>query len=339
MKASHKSFFFNGHEVKPGTHEVIEFPIAQLYTHTPLNTVVHVIHGKKPGPCLLICAAIHGDEINGVEIVRQVVYQKLINKLKGTLLAIPIINVFGFIHKSRYLPDRRDLNRSFPGSSKGSIASRVANLIRQELVDKATHVIDLHTGAVHRSNLPQLRGDFSNEVTRKIGDQFGVPILINSNGTEGSLRGWLEKQKKPVITYEAGEALRFDEKSIKAGARGIIKIMRVLEMLPKTSSKKSEPKLLPLMASSTHWIRAENDGIFTLNVKLGDKINDNQIIGYIRSPYGDSEYPVISHVNGIIIGATVIPLVNEGEALVHIATFESIKVAHESIKAFVIDDS
>ena len=158
-------FELNGTRVMPGTRAKVELPLAQLYTQTPLNVPIHVIHGRRPGPVLLVSAAIHGDELNGVEIIRRLLRHSSLNRLNGTLLAVPVVNVFGFIHKTRYLPDRRDLNRSFPGSETGSLGARMAWQFKTQVLDRATHAVDLHTGAIHRANLPQIRADLSNDDT------------------------------------------------------------------------------------------------------------------------------------------------------------------------------
>ncbi|WP_370210033.1 succinylglutamate desuccinylase/aspartoacylase family protein, partial [Alloalcanivorax venustensis] len=223
-------FELNGTRVMPGTRVKVELPLAQLYTQTPLNVPIHVIHGRRPGPVLLVSAAIHGDELNGVEIIRRLLRHSSLNRLNGTLLAVPVVNVFGFIHKTRYLPDRRDLNRSFPGSETGSLGARMAWQFKTQVLDRATHAVDLHTGAIHRANLPQIRADLSNDDTAAMAAAFGVPVVINSVLGEGTLREVAEAQGIPVITYEAGEALRFDESSIRAGVKGVLNIMHHLRM-------------------------------------------------------------------------------------------------------------
>ncbi len=168
-------FTMLGEQVAPGERRVFELEAAKLYTHSPLTISIEVVNGVEPGPTLLICAAIHGDELNGVEIVRQTLAKVDVAKLRGTLIAVPVVNVFGFIHKSRYLPDRRDLNRCFPGSIRGSVAGRMANTFFNEVAVHCSHIIDLHTGAIHRTNLPQIRADLSNDETTKIANAFGTP--------------------------------------------------------------------------------------------------------------------------------------------------------------------
>lgn len=208
-------FTLAGRTVMPGQRLQIDVPVARLYTHTQLHIPVEVVHGRKDGPVMLVCGGIHGDEINGVEIVRRLLRSKAINSLRGTLIAVPVVNVFGFLQQTRYLPDRRDLNRCFPGSEKGSLGGRIAALFRDEIVDHATHIIDLHTGAIHRTNLPQIRAQLQpGSETERMADAFGAPVVLNAELREGSLRHYAQNRGIPVLTYEAGEALRFDEWAI-----------------------------------------------------------------------------------------------------------------------------
>jgi uncharacterized protein len=318
--------------VNAGERLTLELPVPSLYTHTNLELPVHVIHSKKPGPTLFLSAAIHGDEINGVEIIRRLLHSKTVNKLRGTLIAIPVVNIYGFIDQTRYLPDRRDLNRSFPGSEKGSMAGRMASLFLDEIVSKCTHGIDLHTGAIHRENLPHVRGFLDDEKTEHMARAFTSPVILNTSIVEGSLREAAEKLGVSVIVYEAGEALRFDEVAIRAGVRGIVSVMRDLEMLPKLKSKR---KLVePIVASSSTWVRAPQSGILRTTKPLGARVEVNESIGFVSDPFGEIEEDILSPVEGIIIGRTNIPLVNEGEALFHIASFKSVSSAENKVESF-----
>lgn len=323
-KASNKSFTIGHLSVPPGTREHFDMPAAQLYTHTPLDMPVEVINGKQAGPTLLVCAAIHGDELNGVEIIRRLRVLRVLNRLRGTLVLVPIVNLFGFIHQSRYLPDRRDLNRSFPGLEKGSLASRFANIFFGEIVHRCTHIIDLHTGAIHRENLPQVRAALNEPGVEEMARAFGMPVIVNSGLTDGTLRCEAGKLGIPVVTYEAGEALRLDEKSIVAGVRGIVNIMRSIEMLAPLKRKAAPRRVTaePFVAQSTSWFRANADGLFRPLVRLGARVDKGDTLGVISAPYGQVETMLESPRAGIVIGMNNMPLVNEGEALYHIATFD-----------------
>lgn len=313
----HGDFSFLGETIPPSSRRVIELEAAKLYTDSPLSIPIEVLHGASPGPVLMINAAIHGDELNGVEIIRQLLNTLDEKKLKGTVIAVPIVNVFGFIHKSRYLPDRRDLNRCFPGSEKGSLASRMAHTFFSQVAERCDYILDLHTGAIHRTNLPQIRADLSNSETLRIAQAFATPVIIDSPLRDGSLRSEAEKQQIPVLTYEAGEALRFDPIAINAGIIGIKRVMQSIGML--RHSRKKIPN--SIIAKSTSWLRAEADGILRTLVSLGDKVEKGQVLAYINSPLGKLEVEIRANKSGIVIGQQTLPLVNEGDAVFHLAYF------------------
>ena len=292
---------------------------------------VHVINGKQKGPVLFVTAAIHGDEINGIEIIRRLLATKALSRLSGTLIAVPVVNVYGFVSQSRYLPDRRDLNRSFPGSEKGSMAARLADTLMSEIVEKCTHGIDLHTAAEGRTNLPQLRVDLeAHPEMLELAEAFSPPILLDSTTRGGTLRD--AAGDLPLLLYEAGEALRFDDVAIRAGLKGILNVMRHLKMLP--ASKTREKKSQTWIANNSVWMRAPQSGILRSRVALGGIVSDGTILGYISDPFGEAEQAVVSTVDGVLIGATKLPLVHEGEALFHVATSESTKSAAEVVDEF-----
>ena len=324
-----KPLTINGITFGAGSNTTVELPVGRLYTHAPMTMPVHIVRGKKSGPRLFISAAIHGDEINGVEIIRRLLKLPALKRLSGTIIAVPIVNVHGLINHSRYLPDRRDLNRSFPGSEKGSIAARLAHLLMSEIVSQSTHGIDLHTGAIHRSNLPQIRANLDDEETDKLARAFNVPVIISANLRDGSLREAAATHGIPMLLYEAGEALRFDEVSIRAGVKGIVNVMRTLGMLPAVRSK-SAKRIEPVVARSSSWVRAPDSGILRAMVPLGSRVKKDTLLGMVADPFGETEIAVTSAYNGIVIGRTNLPLVNEGDALFHIARFERvIEAAHK----------
>ncbi|GAB2721908.1 succinylglutamate desuccinylase/aspartoacylase family protein [Halomonas garicola] len=259
--------------VAPGTRRQIDVPVARLYTHTPLNVPVEVVHGRREGPVLLVCGGIHGDEINGVEIVRRLLHVKAIAALRGTLIAVPVVNVFGFLQQIRYLPDRRDLNRCFPGSESGSLGGRIAALFCEQVVDHAT----------------------------------------------------------PVLTYEAGEALRFDEWAIAPGVSGVLRVMRRLGML--TAAQRRRPASAEV-ANGSSWARAPIDGILRPGVRLGARVAKGDLLGWVAGPFGNNPGEVKAVADGIVIGMTRLPLVNEGEALFHIARFDAIDEAETAVESF-----
>jgi len=311
-------FVINKTPVAPGTRVTIDLRVARLYTHSEITMPVHVVHGKQPGPRLFVSAAIHGDEINGVEIIRRLLQLPLLKRISGVLLAVPIVNVHGFIHQSRYLPDRRDLNRSFPGSADGSLTARLAHLFMKEIMRNATHGIDLHTGALHRANLPQIRADLNDKETARLARSFRVPVLLNTPVREGSLREMAARQRLPMLLYEAGEALRFDEAAIDIGVRGIVDVMYALEMLPTgKAGRRSHSKAV--VAESSTWIRSPESGIFRTTRPLGRQVHKGDVLGVVADPFGERETNVTASVDGVIIARMNLPLVNAGDALFHIA--------------------
>jgi predicted deacylase len=326
-----KTITIGEHVIKPGERVSISLPVADLYTATSLSMPVKVISGRKDGPVMFVSAAIHGDELNGVEVIRRLLKRKVLRSLHGTLIAIPIVNVHGFLDQSRYLPDRRDLNRSFPGSAKGSIAARLANLFATQIVAKADYGIDLHTGAINRTNLPQLRANLNDAKTLDIARAFGVPVIINSDILDGSLRGYAAERSLPVLIYEAGEALRFDEVAIRGGIRGILNVMRHIGMLPKSKTVK---QITPVIAKSTTWVRAPASGIINARVQLGGSVTQGQVMATVSDPLGDEEQNVIAPFDGIVIGRSELPLAHEGDALVHVAAFKNVAVAESRVETF-----
>jgi len=331
VAAHHKPLKIGDVEVRPGQRVTVDLPIARLYTDTSLNMPVKVIRGRRAGPVLFISAAIHGDELNGVEIIRRLLKRPSIRSMRGTVIAVPIVNVHGFIDQSRYLPDRRDLNRSFPGSAKGSIAARLANTFLKEVVLKSDFGIDLHTGAIDRSNLPQIRANLDDPAVTELAQAFGAPVIVNANMREGSLRACAAGHGIPVMIYEAGEALRFDELSIRAGIRGILQVMRKLDMLPPGRGKAISQAV---MARSTSWVRAPSSGIVSGAVALGSRVKENDRLALISDPLGDREETVRSPYDGIVIGCSRLPLAHEGDALFHIAAFRSVGRAEDAVEEF-----
>jgi predicted deacylase len=306
-------------DILPGETRKIELPVAKLYTDADVSLPVHIIRAKKPGPTMFISAAVHGDELNGIEIIRRLITQNKLKLTCGTLIAVPMVNVYGVVNQSRYMPDRRDLNRCFPGSAKGSLAGRVAHIFLNEIVKHCNYGIDLHTGAIHRSNLPQIRANMSDAETKELAEVFGVPVILNSNLVDGSLREAAVRNKTKVLLYEAGEALRFDEFSIRAGMKGILNVLAHLGMVRK--SRVSKKRVLPFVANGSQWVRANASGIVHNLVNLGDQITKGQSLAEIGSPYGDILGVVTASRSGILIGKQNIPLVQEGEAMFHVAYF------------------
>lgn len=321
-----------GATIEPGGRATVELPIPALYTHTEMAMPVHVVHGAKDGPRLFVSAAIHGDELNGVEIVRRLLRLSLIRRMRGTLLAVPIVNVHGCIQRMRGLPDGRDLNRAFPGSATGSMAARMAHLFMTEIVAGSDYGIDLHTGANHRTNLPQIRTQLDDAETERLAQVFGAPVILHSDLRDGSLRQTAQEEGTVTLLYEAGEALRFDEVAVRAGVRGIVAVMREIGMLPRT--RKPRKPFTPVVARQSTWVRAPASGILRLVAPLGATVRRGEPLALVADPFGEAESEVRSQVSGVVIGRTNLPLVHAGEALFHVARFKDDAAADETLEAF-----
>jgi predicted deacylase len=310
------AFEIGAERIPPGQRQTVELPLSVLSNHVPVTLPVHVVHGRRSGPTLFLSAAIHGDEITGVEVVRRVLKVAALKRMAGTLLAVPIVNAFGFIGHSRYLPDRRDLNRVFPGSAQGSLASQLAHLFMNEVVRRSEYGIDLHSAAIHRSNLPQIRADLSDPATLELARTFAAPVVVHANLRDGSLRQAAREAGVTVLLYEAGEALRFHEIAIRTGVRGVLRVMSHLGMLRRSPLKEVAPTPRAL---SSYWVRAPIGGILQSQLRLGAAIGEDERLGVITDPFGEVEEPILGRRGGLLIGMTKLPIVNRGDALYHVA--------------------
>lgn len=331
-KSGNNDLVIGGTTIRAGTRTTIDLPVADLYTHAALTMPVHVVRGRRPGPTVCISAAIHGDELNGVEIIRRVLKLPAVRNMRGTLIAVPIVNVHGFLRHSRYLPDRRDLNRSFPGSEKGSVAARLAHVFVNEILGQADYAIDLHTGAINRPNLPQIRADLEHDETRRLAEAFGCPLMVDAGMREGSLREYAHGQGVPMLLYEAGEALRFDEFCIRAGVRGVTGVLRELGMLARRGRRK--PPATPVIALDSNWMRAPESGILRSVVDLGQRVTKGQTLALIADPFGEKEVEVTTDHAGIVIGRSNLPLAHAGDALYHVAQVRSARKVAGEVEAF-----
>lgn len=320
----------DGVDIVPGEHRQVMITIPRLCDWGDLRMPVHVLRSKHEGPVLCITGAIHGDEINGTEIIRRLLKKTFLKKMIGTLIAVPIVNVFGFLNQDRYLVDRRDLNRSFPGSKKGSVAARIAHIIMSEMITNSTHLIDLHTGSLHRENLPQIRVNMNSPSLKEIALAFGAPVILHSEGHESTLRVAAEQAGCQAILYEAGEALRFDEIAIRVGLRGITQVMKNIGMLPSLIMK--PPATKPSLTQSSYWLRANHGGTMRAFKKLGKEVRKGEVLAVISNPSGKEEFDVVAKQPGIIIGRNNLPLVHEGAALFHIASFDALNKTADRVQ-------
>lgn len=305
-------------EVEPGGERRFELPVSRLPSGGTVSLPLRVLNGARAGPSVWLTAAIHGDELNGVEIIRQVLDALDPAQLAGCVVAVPIVNVFGFVQESRYLPDRRDLNRSFPGSPKGSLAAQLAHLLMSEVVSKCQYGVDLHTGARSRTNLPQVRADLSDPGTLACARAFAAPVMIDARLRDGSLRAAAQGRGARVLLYEGGEASRFDRRAIRVGTAGVLRLLKFLGMVAQDVAPPA-PDESPLEAQESRWIRAGRGGILHLDVELGRRVVRGEVLGRITDVFGEHALRVRAPADGVIIGQTTDPLVYRGDAMLNLA--------------------
>lgn len=313
-------FEIAGSRLAPGERATLALQLPGQSAFTPLAMPLHVVHGITPGPVLFVSAAIHGDEINGVEIIRRLRHLPVLSRLSGTLVCIPVVNMYGFLNHTRYLPDRRDLNRSFPGSARGSLAARIAHIFAREIVGRASHGIDLHTGGNHRTNLPHIRVSLDDREAARLARSFGTSVIVNANLRDGSLRQYALDKGLTMLLYEAGEALRFDAAAIATGLTGIVNVMTALGMLPPRRAT-AKPRPAPEVALSSQWIRAPQSGLLRTGLALGQRVAQGETLGHLADVAGENDQPLAAPIDGIVIGRCNLPAVHEGDALFHIASF------------------
>ncbi len=308
-------FEIAGESVPAGRRRQLELPIARLMSGTPITLPLIVRHGRDDGPVVWMNAAVHGDELCGVEIIRRVLSEIETTSISGTLIAVPIVNVHGFNTSDRYLPDRRDLNRAFPGSRRGSLAGRIAHLMMTEVVARCDVGFDLHTGSDHRVNLPHIRADLDDPGTLELARAFGAPVTVHAKTRDGSLRQAATEAGATVLLLEAGEAQRFDREPIESGTAGVLRSLASVGMIP----PRSAPTPSTACSRSTTWVRASTSGILHLEVDLGDSVEARDPIATVYNPFGKKLSQVSARSSGVIIGHTQHPLVNRGDAVAHIA--------------------
>lgn len=306
--------------IHPGERVSLALPLPELFSCAPLYMPIKVIHGKQAGPCLLVTAAMHGNELNGTEIINRLFDTKVLNRLQGTLIAIPVLNVYGLINRSRYLPGGLELDQCFPGSKTGTLAARLAHIFTSEIFDKADVCIDLQTGFINYTNLPQIYVNFEDSRAKALAETFNAPVISNTVCENGMLRTLAFKKKKPFLLFEAGEAMRFDEHAIKVGVKGVLNVMRKLDMFP--ANVKREPSLKSFFTEKNIWVRAATSGISHSKHKLGQYVKKGEILCTINDPFGATEsMAIVSPEEAVIVGKNNLSLVHEGESLFQLSVF------------------
>lgn len=324
--------------IHPGEQVSLALPLPEMFSCAPMYMPIKVVHGKQAGPCLVVIAAMHGNELNGTEIVNRLLQSSNLKKLKGTLIAVPIMNVYGFINKTRVLPGNTSLATSFPGSQQGSHAARLAHLFCSEIFSLADYCIDLQTGWANHSNLPQVFVTDDNQQEHELAHAFSAPVISEVGAQKGSLRAHANNKKIPHLVYEAGEAMRFDESSIRIGVKGIVNVMRHIGMLP-APSKTNPVKQKSFLMRDTRWVRSPTSGINYSSIKLGQQVKKGELLSTIKDPFGaGSDVLVQAPFNGVVVSVNNLPLVYEGISLFQLAAFERLSLAATHIEDWM-DDS
>lgn len=303
----------NGDIVSSGENKLLRIEIARLPTGTLIDIPVHVFNAKKPGPTVLVQAGLHGDEINGVETLRRMLENNDFKISRGSVIVVPILNVFGFIHFSRDVPDGKDVNRSFPGTKTGSLASRIAYHYTQEILPQIDYGIDLHTGGGQRHNFPQIRYTDGDEASSMLAKNFNAPFSFASNLISGSFRKTANKMGKPIAVYEAGESMRFDENAILMGIRGIKNVLYHFRMIEETQEQKESIALI-----SRKWVRAPRAGMFIPEIENGGEMKKGKTIGRVTDTYAKKHKSIKAPFDGHVICINHQAVVNQGDALFHV---------------------
>jgi len=315
MAVKSKRFNIGTTYIRPGETKDVYLKISEYFTGDPISLPIRVIRARRRGPCIFVSATVHGDELNGMGIVHDLMFGPTIRLQKGTLILAPVINIFGFESQDRYMPDRRDLNRFFPGSKTGNLTSRVANLIFNEIIKKSDYGIELHTAAQPRANFPNVRGDMKKPDVRKLATAFGAELILDGRGPDGSLRREATKAGCPTIILEAGEPLKIQEEIMQVGVRGVLNVLKYFDMLP----GEPEKPMFQVRASRSTWVRAEVGGILRYHVSLGESVAAGQRIATNSSVFGEKQNVLRSPVDGIVLSLKTLPMVKPGEPICHIA--------------------
>lgn len=308
----------NGNIIKLGSAREILLEIERLPSNTLIDMAVNVYRSKKKGPVLLITSALHGDEVNGTEAIRRMARSKQLMPLRGSVITVPIVNVYGFLHQARSLPDGKDLNRSFPGSKKGSLAGRLAYILMNQIVPLCDCIVDLHTGGASRTNYPQVRVDTSRTESYELAKAFGAPLLIHSKEIPGSFRKAASNAGKPMVVFEGGESLRFDSLSIQYTMEGISRLMKHLDMIDGEPEEVNTTEI-----REKKWLRAPTGGVFVPYIESGDLVFKGQELAHLGDPFGHKVHRVISPYEGIVLGLNNEPVVHGGDALLHLGRIKS----------------
>lgn len=316
--------------IEPGEYKELNLKVSEFYTSASASIPVFVKRGKAPGPVLFVTAAVHGDEINGVQIVRNLIIELKERDIKGAFVGVPVVNRFGFINQTRDLPDNRDLNRAFPGDPDGSLASRYAHRVFNEIIAKCTHGIDLHTAGASRTNLPQIRCDITNDGCKKMAQAFGTNVILDHVSSRGTLRREATEHGIPTIIYEAGETFKFERDVVAQGKRGVLRVMASLGMI----DHPSPPPAYQIIVKHSSWVRSDKGGLLDVYVRPGDVVYEGDEIAVITNPFGKERGAIKAPFSGVVIGRVTLPLVLPGNPIAHMVRLD--QKALEGVERFLV---
>lgn len=326
-------FVIHDRTIAPGTSEILSIPVSQQVTGLESSLALKVLHGNRRGPAVFVSAAIHGDEIVGTAIIQRLLDHLLPDEMAGTLILAPAVNIYGFAAHSRYLPDRRDLNRSFPGHENGSLAAQLAHCFLTHVIDRCALGIDMHTAAVHRYNLPQVRIAADSPYLSELAMAFGAPITIESPLRPGSMRALAAERNTPMLLLEAGEALRFDRFAIEVGVKGVLRVLAHIGMID--ASDGLEAVDVPMRANRSTWVRAPRGGVSRRVRRSGDVVRKGSLLAVVGGLFGEDGVEIVSPIEGVIIGHATLPVVNQGDAMFHIAEIDRLDRVGEQVGSII----
>lgn len=316
MNQKHKKIVILGKEILPGKGAQLNLDVAMLHTRTPILVPVIVERAKVDGPTVLLMAGLHGDEINGIEIIRKIIRKGFNKPELGTIICLPVFNIFGFLNVKRELPDGRDLNRSFPGSEKGSLTSQFAYHFMKEIAPHVDYVIDFHTGSAQRNNFPQIRCVMNDAESVELAKIFNPPFILNSSYIAKTIREAVNKKGKKMLLFEGGKTNNIEEMIVEEGLNGVKRFLNHLGM--RTFKFDISKERIPIFLSESKWMRSPNSGMFQAIVKNGSKVTKGDVIGLVTDPYGNFERKVKASSTGYIICSNESPVVYKGDAIFHI---------------------
>lgn len=307
----------DGKRIEHGRTTNLNLNFSETYIGQSVSLPVKIIRASQPGPRIFLTGAVHGDELTGIGIIRSLLFDTPFKLRRGTLVCVPVVNLFGFEHGSRYLPDRRDLNRCFPGNESGSMTRRLAGRLTSEVIDKCDFGIDFHTASGDRTNYPNVRGDMRDDDVRYLARAFGAELIVNNPGPSGSLRRVAVRRGTPTIMFEAGEVGKIEPGVIEYGVRGTLNVLKHFDMI----DGDPETPLFQVSVQRTLWVRAERGGFMNFCVAPGDVVEEGQNLAINTSIFGSERNVLTSPCSGVVLGMTTMPAVKPGEPVYHIARF------------------